>query len=97
MGNPLQLRHGTLARALALLALLAVLGGQVLETQHSHALTDPVAGCLLCQGAASAALPAADFATDLSDHNTAPRIHTTGGDVRSYTHHNTARGPPYNA
>lgn len=95
MSNPLQ-QHYKLGRVLALLALVAVLGGQLLEVQHSHAFSDPVSGCLLCQGAASVAVATASQTPDFSVHTTTPQGHTTSAAVRPTVHQHAARGPPRN-
>jgi hypothetical protein len=48
----------TPARFLAVLALLFLLGTQVLESAHNHQANDPVSSCVLCQSGIGAALPA---------------------------------------
>lgn len=49
----------TTSRLLAVLALLCVLGTQVVETAHQHPLDETSAHCLLCKNPAPAALSSA--------------------------------------
>jgi hypothetical protein len=49
--------NSTSARLLAVLALLFLLGAQVLESAHNHQANDSVSTCVLCSSGVGAALP----------------------------------------
>jgi cytochrome c553 len=51
-------RSGHTARFFAVLALLLVLGAQVLESAHYHATGEPISSCVQCHSAHGAALAA---------------------------------------
>jgi hypothetical protein len=86
-----------LGRLLSVLALLALLGGQVMEAGHDHGASNPAAECLLCQGAADlAAVSSSDRgAADTSAAPCSP-LQSTGAPASPFTAY-TARGPPLSA
>ena len=86
-----------LGRLLSALAMLALLGGQVVEAGHDHGVSNPTAECLLCQGAADlAAVSSGDRGAADTSAALYPPLQRTGAPASAFTAY-TARGPPHNA
>ncbi len=83
-------------RALALLALLAVFGLQLLEASHSHGIQDAPAHCLLCKGSADTALPSAAPTVTAFAASASSELARTIATRALPTYRHPARGPPLN-
>jgi len=96
MHHSLRHRHNRLGRLLSLLALVAVLGGQLLESGHSHAFLDPATQCLLCQGAGPALT--GNSTLHIAPESTAivPEGAVIPGTIVAPISRYTPRGPPIN-
>ncbi|GAB5451574.1 MAG: hypothetical protein Hals2KO_19020 [Halioglobus sp.] len=85
-----------LYRALMLVAVLAVFGGQMLEAQHSHAASDNTSECLLCQSSADSALLSTSVRITAQYTEPAPQPMAATPVLANVTLRPPARAPPYN-
>jgi hypothetical protein len=85
------------ARALALVALLCVVGVQVLEAGHLHNLGDGSAECLLCKSSPLLATVAAATLLLLALAGAERPGHSRLAALATRRHSRRARGPPFHS